>query len=101
MKKVIHARFGQFMFDAYNPSNVEVFFEFLNSFDEVKMPNGQWFRMTDAGLELLTDDGWEFTETSVNYIISLVRDLTPEDWQAIKQTAKVHNIVDFSDFNRP
>ena len=102
MKNVIHARFGQFMYDAYNPSNIEVFFEFLNSFDEITMPNGKTYRMHEDRLESKEMDGdWAEDTSSTADLLRLVKRLQPMDWALVKETAKVRNMVDFSDFTRP
>ena len=99
---VIRARFGQRYTDARTPSNIEVFFEFLDHFDEVPMPDGETYRMKDSifQVRVVPRPSNNFTEwrdcmIGVNYFIGLVKDFTAREWAELKRTAMRANVYRF------
>jgi hypothetical protein len=97
MSNLIHARFGQFMTDAYNPSNIEVLFEFLNAFDEITLPDGDTYRLRDGRFEMKSGELWHrvIEQRDINYFLVLLEDMTPAGWAQVKATAKVDNLANF------
>lgn len=90
---VIRAKFGQFAYDAYVPSNIEVLFEFLNHFDEVPLPDGNNYRINDNQLEVKHELSWKSSDRSVTYFLRLIKDFTPEDWEKLTRNSKKDNLI--------
>ena len=89
-------RFGQRLLDMRKPSNMEVLFEFLEVFDEVPMPDGITYRLKDGRLQYKSFDGtWYPTDRSVNSVIELVKDVTPEYWQDLRTKCVKNNVYEF------
>lgn len=93
--KTIRARLGEFTFDAYNPSNIEVLFEFLNTFHEVVLPGGQTYRINNGNLEIFTDQ-WNLCELTVNDLLAIVKDMTSDDWLEVRKNSKIDNILNIT-----
>jgi len=89
----IRAKLGQFTYDAYNPSKIEVFFEFLNMFGEVSMPDGHKYRLSDGQLEVEQFGVWELCTRDVNYFLKIVNNMTPEEWATVKRRAAKEDVL--------
>ena len=92
---ILRARFSQFHFDAYNPSNIETMFEFLYLFDEVVLPNGNKYRINNEKLEIF-DNTWNISTLSVNDLLDIVKGMMPEDWLYVRKNSIKRNIFHLS-----
>jgi len=95
----IRPRFGQTMLDARTPSNLEVFFEFLDVFDEVPMPDGRSYRIKDGLLGHKyrnghrAQKGWYYSELNVQYFMDLVKDFSESDWQDLRDQCIANSTI--------
>jgi len=83
------ARYGIPTLDAYMPPNVSIFFEMLYEYEYVAMPDQARYRIRNNQLEVcIADDIWNMYPRSINYFLGLVADLTPSDWEEIRNNSK-------------
>ncbi len=62
-------------------------FKIFEIFEEVPLPNGQVYRLSDSKLWVKTSDSWSESDLSVNSLLNLVNDLSGSQLREILQNS--------------